>query len=111
MTVQVAEIDVLALAAAKADGALVVDVREPDEYVSGHVPGARLIPLGVLPVRAAEIPRDERVYVVCASGGRSYQAAQWLSSAGYDAVSVAGGTTAWRSAGHPVVTGTHADAA
>lgn len=111
MARQVSEVDVKELATARADGALVVDVREPDEYVAGHVPGARLIPLGVLPARTAELPRGERVYVICASGARSYQAAQYLANAGYDAASVAGGTTAWRSAGNPVVTGAHQDAA
>jgi len=99
------EVDVRAFAAAHADGALVVDVREPHEYLSGHVPNARLIPLSDLVPRAGELPRHQRVYVVCASGGRSALAADWLARAGYEAVTVAGGTEAWRQAGYPVVSG------
>lgn len=99
------ETDVRSLAAARADGAVVVDVREPDEYEAGHVPGARLIPLGELVDRVDELPRTERLHLICASGNRSLLAARWLISSGYDAVSVAGGTLAWMQAGLPVVTG------
>ncbi len=99
------KIDVRALAAAQADGAVVLDVREPDEYVTGHVPSARLVPLAQLSGRARELPRNQRIYVVCASGSRSAVGADWLTSAGFDAVSVSGGTNAWRSAGYPLVTG------
>ncbi len=99
------EIDVRALAAAHADGAVVVDVREPHEYLAGHVPSARLIPAGELRARVHELPRRQRVHVICASGSRSAAAADWLTQAGFDAASVAGGTEAWRRAGHPVVSG------
>lgn len=93
------------LAVALADGAAVLDVREPAEYVGGHVPGARLIPVGQLPARLSEVERGRCVYVVCASGNRSKVGAEVLNAAGLDAVSVAGGTAGWRRAGHPVVTG------
>lgn len=83
----------------------VIDVREGDEYVAGHVPGARLMPLGIVPVRAQELPKDQPVYVICASGGRSAQAAQALARAGVDARSVAGGTKAWIASGRRVETG------
>lgn len=99
------EIDVRGLAAAQANGAVVVDVRGQEEYVAGHVPGARLVPLDELPGRARELPRHRRVYVACATGSRSAVAVDWLSSAGFDAVSVSGGTNAWRRAGYPLVTG------
>ena len=79
-----------------------VDVREPHEYAAGHVPGAVLIPMSVLPVRVEEIPRDRTVYVVCQVGGRSGQVAAWLTPQGFDVVNVAGGTQAWMLAGHPV---------
>ena len=98
------EIDVAALAAA-GDDTVVIDVREPGEYATGHVPGARLIPMGQVPGRLAEIPRDRRVYVVCASGNRSYSVTSFLVSAGYDAYSVAGGTAAWARSGRAVVRG------
>ena len=105
------EIDIHALAAARSVGAIVIDVREPDEYHSGHVPGARPIPLGELATRVGELAirvgerGGERVHVICASGRRSLLAAKWLISQGFDAVSVAGGTVAWMGAGLPVETG------
>lgn len=93
------------LAGAYASGATVVDVREPHEYVQGHVPGAILIPLGDLPGRANELPRREPVYVICASGRRSQTGASILEAAGVDAISVAGGTDGWIADGREYVTG------
>ncbi len=102
---EVPEIDVTELARRWEAGATVVDVRNPDEYEEGHVPGARLVPLPELPDRQGEIPADGEVLVICKSGGRSLQAAEFLRQRGVDAVNVAGGTTAWIEAGHPVVAG------
>ena len=99
------EVTVDTLAAARADGSLVVDVREPHEYVTGHVPGALLIPLGEVQGRRHELPSDHRVYVICASGNRRRHATDTLRRGGVDAWSVQGGTSAWVSSGHPVVTG------
>jgi rhodanese-related sulfurtransferase len=93
------------LAQAHADGAVVLDVRNPDEYVAGHVPGAQLIPLGELAARQDEIPDGDPIYVVCASGGRSLTATKAMVQAGYRALSVSGGTKAWVESGRPVVTG------
>lgn len=104
------EIDQRTFAAAHRDGALVIDVREPFEYVEGHVPGARLMPLGQLSSHVGDLPRNVPVYVVCASGNRSLSAAGFLSAAGIDAWSVAGGTGAWIRFGHPVIRGMHAAA-
>ena len=98
------------LAAAHADGATVVDVREPAEYVGGHVPGAILMPMGQLPSRTAELDRRGPVYVICASGNRSRAMADFLRRAGIDARSVDGGTSAWLQSGKPVITGPHASA-
>jgi rhodanese-related sulfurtransferase len=95
-----AEVSVRQLAAE--DGAVVVDVREPDEYVHGHVPGAVSMPLGTVPARHPELPRDQPVYLVCAVGARSMQAAMYLSRLGYDVRNVAGGTSDWISAGLPL---------
>lgn len=94
------------LAAAHASGATVVDVREPAEYIEGHVPGAVLVPMAQLSSRLPDIPKAGTVYVVCRSGNRSKASSEVLSRAGYDAVSVAGGTMGWIQAGHAVVTGT-----
>jgi rhodanese-related sulfurtransferase len=99
------EVDLAVFAAAHRGGAVLIDVREPVEYVAGHVPGATLAPLGDLPEHAAGLPRAVPVYVICASGNRSLAAADYLARAGVDAWSVAGGTGAWLRAGHPVVRG------
>jgi thioredoxin 1 len=99
------EVDLDAFAAAHAAGATVLDVRNPDEYETAHVPGAHLIPLGELAARQEEIPDGDPLYVICAAGGRSLTAAQALHQAGYRVLSVAGGTNGWMERGHPVVTG------
>ena len=104
------EINQRTFAAAHRDGALVIDVREPSEYVEGHVPGARLMPLGQLSSHVGDLPRNVPVYVVCASGNRSLAAAGFLAAAGIDAWSVAGGTGAWIHSGHQIVRGAHAAA-
>lgn len=82
--------------------AAVVDVREPEEFAAGHVPGARLVPLGTVPAVATDLPTDRPVYLVCQSGGRSAQAAAYLAQRGVDAVNVDGGTGDWVAAGYPV---------
>lgn len=88
------------------DSPLVIDVREPDEYASGHADGAVSIPLGEVSRRASEIPRGAPVYVICQSGRRSGLAGAALSEEGVDAINVVGGTTAWIEAGLPVSTRT-----
>ena len=80
----------------------VVDVRNPDEYAAGRVPGAVLVPMHTVPVRLQDLPRDRTLYLVCATGGRSAQTAAWLEPQGYDVVNVLGGTGAWAAAGYPV---------
>jgi rhodanese-related sulfurtransferase len=105
------EVDLSTFAAAHADGALVIDVREPAEYVSGHVPGARLVPLSRLPQHAGDLPAGQPVYVICASGNRSWTAAQFLIQRGLDARSVAGGTGDWITRGLPVVRGSQENVA
>lgn len=99
------EIDVDELARRLDAGATVVDVREHDEYVDGHVPTATLVPLSELAERADEVPDGTTVLVVCKVGGRSAKACEYLSGLGRDVVNVVGGTTAWIDAGLPVVAG------
>lgn len=84
---------------------LVVDVRQPDEYRSGHIPGAKLIPLGELRRRVKELPQNKEIVCVCASGNRSGSAARILVGAGLNAVNAKGGMFAWRRAGLPVKKG------
>jgi rhodanese-related sulfurtransferase len=90
-------------AASVPDGIWLLDVREDDEWSAGHAPGATHIPLGQLTNRATEVPRDETIYVICRSGGRSARAAFALAGAGWDAVNVAGGMQDWAAAGRPMV--------
>jgi rhodanese-related sulfurtransferase len=99
------EITVDRLAREQSGGATVVDVREPGEYVAGHVPGTTLIPMGQLSSRLGELDNRRPVYLVCASGNRSAAMTDLLRAAGYDAYSVAGGTSAWARSGRPVETG------
>lgn len=101
----VPEVDLEFFAAAHADGAFVIDVREPYEYADGHVPGATLIPLAGLPQQAGGLASRQPVYVICASGHRSLNAAQFLVQRGIDAKSVAEGTQGWINRGLPVAYG------
>lgn len=101
------EIDVEQFASAHAQDATVIDVREEAEYTQGHVPGARLVPMGQLPGHVENLNREEPVYVICASGNRSAAMTDLLTQSGIDAYSVSGGTTAWADSGRPMVTGTH----
>jgi rhodanese-related sulfurtransferase len=84
-------------------GAVLLDVREPDEWKSGHAPKAHHIPLSQLSARTDELPRNREVFVVCRSGGRSTRAAKMLSSQRGDVANVKGGMSAWARAGLPVV--------
>src|SRR5687768_17254629 len=99
------EITVDELADLLADGARVVDVREPDEYESGHVPGAVHVPLGTVPDSVDAFRGEGPTYVICKSGGRSMQACDFLDGQGVDVVNVAGGTMAWVMSGRDVVVG------
>ena len=77
-----------------------LDVREPDEYAPGHVPGAVNLPQADLADRLEELPRDRPLLVICQGGYRSLRAAQFLKQMGFEQVaSVAGGTAAWGEAG------------
>ena len=71
------------LDALKAAGAQIVDVRTPEEFAQGHVPGSLNIPLDQLQARLAEIDRDGPVLLCCASGGRSGMARQFLEREGF----------------------------
>ncbi|MGQ4379311.1 rhodanese-like domain-containing protein [Streptomyces sp. SAS_267] len=99
------EVDLETFTAAWRAGAVILDVREPEEYQAGHVPGAQLAPLSALAAALPHLPRGRQVYVICASGNRSQWAADRLAAAGTDTLSVAGGTRGWVGAGHPIVTG------
>ncbi|HUR61276.1 MAG TPA: HesA/MoeB/ThiF family protein [Candidatus Thermoplasmatota archaeon] len=72
-----------------------LDVREPDEHEEFALPRSTLIPLGQLPRRLAEVPKDRPIAVYCAVGGRSARATDFLRAHGYTAVNVRGGLRAW----------------
>ena len=84
-------------------GALLLDVREQDEWDAGHAPQATLIPLSELNQRASELDQDRRIVCVCHVGGRSAMVTEALNQAGWDAVNLTGGMRAWQLAGQPVV--------
>jgi rhodanese-related sulfurtransferase len=85
-------------------GAVLLDVRQPDEWDAGHAPGATFVPLGTVPEHIDELPRDRRIVAVCRAGGRSARAVQFLVAQGFDVVNLRGGMQAWAEAGLPVET-------
>ena len=84
---------------------LVLDVRQPEEFRTGHIAGAKSVPLSDLTGKTRSLPRNREIVCVCASGSRSHSATRSLIDAGYDAHNMKGGMLAWRSAGLPVKKG------
>jgi len=79
------------------DAPLIIDVREPDEYARGHIPGARLLPLGEVLARSRDLPTDQEIILVCRSGNRSGLAQEWLKAKGFRNVrNLAGGMQRWK---------------
>ncbi len=87
------------------DDAVVVDVREQNEWDAGHAPNAVHVPLGDLPGSLDRLPDTDAapVAVVCRTGGRSSRAVAWLVQQGFDVVNLTGGMKGWESAGRPLV--------
>lgn len=99
------EIDVEGLAQRLDDEVVLLDVREPQEYAHGHVPGAVNLPQAELASRIDEIPTGRELITICEHGARSLRAAQFLKQQGITRVtSFQGGTEAWRQAGKDVST-------
>ncbi len=87
-------------------GALLVDVREQNEFDEVHAEGAQLIPLSEFETRYAELPKDRELVMICRSGARSARAGEFLKAQGYgEVVNLAGGTMAWVEGGLPSVQG------
>jgi len=83
--------------------AVLLDVRERDEFAAVRVDGSLFIPMSELGRRLGEVPRDQPILVICASGNRSGTVTGQLRDAGWDDVAnVAGGITAWERMGLPV---------
>ena len=85
-------------------GAILIDVREPQEWQAGHAQGARHIPLAQLDQRQRELPTGRPIITVCRSGARSARAASLLAEQGREVSNLDGGMRAWAVAGLPVVT-------
>lgn len=77
-----------------AGGALLLDVRTPEEYAGGHIDGARNVPVDALSGALATLPKDKPIVVYCAAGVRAARAAQLLADNGFDARNL-GGISAW----------------
>ncbi|TLF60827.1 rhodanese-like domain-containing protein [Nocardia cyriacigeorgica] len=97
------EFDDSVRAAAEKAGAILLDVREPDEWELGHAPGAVHIPVDDIPARLDELDYDAQLYVICRQGGRSFEAVKYLTHVGFDAVCVVGGMVEWQRTGRPLV--------
>lgn len=91
-------------AAAVGDDATILDVREDDEWVAGHIAGSTHVPMSELMTRVSEVPPADPLLVVCRVGARSEQVAAWLRRQGRDAHNLAGGLQSWEAAGRPLVT-------
>jgi rhodanese-related sulfurtransferase len=91
------------------EDAVLLDVREIDEWQAGHIEGSLHVPMNSVPQRLQYEPGpltpDARIVVVCKMGGRSAHVAAWLNQQGYNAVNLEGGLLAWVQAGRPM----HAD--
>lgn len=83
--------------------AVMLDVREPDEWAAGHAPSARHLPMSDVPARLGELPDEDPLYVVCRSGARSARVVAYLAGQGYPAVNVEGGMQAWAGQGRALV--------
>lgn len=83
----------------------ILDVRQPAEFQSGHIHGAKMIPLGELKSRLAELPKQKEIVCVCATGSRSSSASRILSSGGYQVINMHGGMNAWQRLNLPVKKG------
>lgn len=92
-----------AAAASATNEVVLLDVREYQEWMAGHAPHARHLPMSELPARLGELPTNGRIVCVCRSGNRSAQVTGWLARQGYDAVNMTGGMHAWAQRGHEVV--------
>lgn len=94
--------DINGLEDALAHGAVLIDVREPNEFASGHVPGAVNVPMGRLSDKLDDLRDLGPIHLICQSGNRSSAMVDLVAGAGIDAINVAGGTAAWADSGRPL---------
>jgi len=84
---------------------VLIDVRETDEYLSGHVPGSISVPLSTVQNNVEPFLAQYPTYVICQVGGRSMRACEFAEQSGAVCINVAGGTGAWIQSGFDVVLG------
>jgi rhodanese-related sulfurtransferase len=104
--VTVPSVEIADVPAQLPEGAVLLDVREQDEWDAGHAPGALHVPMSEIGARLGEVPNDVQLYVVCRAGGRSARVTQYLNENGWEAVNVEGGMQHWEAAGRPLEGGT-----
>lgn len=98
-----AEFDAAPSAGAESGAAaILLDVREDDEWQLGHAPAALHIPMVDVPARLDELDYDCDIYIVCRQGGRSIEVAKYLAHVGFEVYQVVGGMVAWQQAGRPL---------
>lgn len=105
MSNDVPEVSVEEAAGRIKEGAVLLDVRNQDEFDQERIAGSQFITLSELQQRSAELPKDREIVVQCKSGGRSAQAAAWLNRNGFSAVNLKGGIDDWKLSGRPVEPG------
>lgn len=93
--VTVPSVEIADVPAVLPEDAVLLDVREQDEWDAGHAPGALHIPMSEIGGRLEEVPNDVQLYVVCRAGGRSARVTQYLNANGWEAVNVEGGMQHW----------------
>ena len=82
---------------------VLIDVRTPNEFKSGHVAKAKNIPLNTISKKMKNIPKDKPVVLICRTGNRSGMAARQLAGAGYEnIINLKGGMMRWQAQGHPL---------
>ena len=101
---EIRNVDVTEAAHLARDGALLLDVRQDDEWDAGHAPDARHVALADLPDHVESLDARQLIVCVCRSGGRSARATAFLMEHGFNAFNLAGGMTAWAQEGQPLTT-------
>jgi rhodanese-related sulfurtransferase len=84
-------------------GAVLLDVRQQEEWTAGHAPDAVHVPMNEVPAACGDWSTDRRIVCICRSGNRSGRVVQYLRALGFDAVNVAGGMIGWADSGRAVV--------
>jgi rhodanese-related sulfurtransferase len=102
MRVMFDRVDPLEAKARLENGAVLIDVREQNEFDEARVPGATLIPLSEFAQRFEEMPKDQEIVLMCAGGVRSAQAAQFAAQHGFKLTNLEGGINAWQAQGLPI---------